>query len=300
MVHPPVSSRPRVRRTALAALAVLSLVVAVTGCDLTRPTGDGPLRFRDEVFAAVDVTTNVTYGTAVDQDGVTKTLLFDLYEPVGDTFGERPLYILAHGGSFSGGNKTSAEIVDQANYFAKRGYVVASINYRLSRYGCTRVDAACVTAIFQATADGQSAVRFFRAHADDYGIDAARIAFGGTSAGGIIAGNVGSGYEVTSNGNWPDQPSNVAAIISLSGAALPASAIGSGDAAMLFFHGSSDTVVPYDWAVQSHEAAQAAGVPSYLTTWSGAGHVPYVQNRTQYLDLSTNFLFHRLTVRAML
>jgi carboxylesterase type B len=36
-----------------------------------------------------------------------------------------------HGGSFCCGDKTSPELVDEANTFAKEGYVNFSIDYRL-------------------------------------------------------------------------------------------------------------------------------------------------------------------------
>jgi hypothetical protein len=35
----------------------------------------------------------------------------------------------------------------------------------------------------------------------------------------------------------------------------------------------------------------AAGLDSFLTTWVGAGHVPYVAHRTEILDQTTNFLW---------
>ena len=47
-----------------------------------------------------------------------------------------PALIWVHGGSFSGGDKTNIVPVDVANTFAKMGYVVVSINYRLLGSGC--------------------------------------------------------------------------------------------------------------------------------------------------------------------
>ena len=45
--------------------------------------------------------------------------------------------VFVHGGGFSGGNRNSAEIVDEATTLARRGYVTASISYRLTPGGCS-------------------------------------------------------------------------------------------------------------------------------------------------------------------
>ena len=57
---------------------------------------------------------------------------------------------------------------------------------------------------------------------------------------------------------------------------------------MMLFHGTSDTVVPYQWAVNTYNEATNAGVDVWLTSWTGAGHVPYVQHRTEILDQTRN------------
>jgi predicted esterase len=133
--------------------------------------------------------------------------------------------------------------------------------------------------------DAQTAVRYLRAHATKFGIDTKRIAIGGSSAGAITALNVG----FTSS---EDPPSAVGAAVSLSGAA--GGTFGPGDAPSLFFHGTADVVVPYQLAVNTWNAAKAAGLDSFFTSWAGAGHVPYVQHRTEILDQTTNFLYWEL------
>ena len=118
------------------------------------PPGAAPLRYRDAVFAGVSTTSDVVYGSAPNISGQTITLRFDLYEPTGDTVTERPAIVWVHGGSFSSGDKTSPELVDEANTFAEKGYVNASINYRLEPGGCSAgaPTANCVTAIQEAQA----------------------------------------------------------------------------------------------------------------------------------------------------
>jgi hypothetical protein len=47
-------------------------------------------------------------------------------------------------------------------------------------------------------------------------------------------------------------------------------------------------------AKETANAALAAGLDSFLTSWPGAGHVPYVQHRIEILDQTTNFLYWEL------
>jgi carboxylesterase type B len=206
---------------------------------------------------------------------------------------DRPAIVWVHGGSFRAGDKTSPEIVDEATTFAKKGFVNVSINYRLSPNGCTTVSAECLTAIVDAKHDAQAAVRFLRARADDYGVDEDRIAIGGTSAGAITALNVGYGPEDVGDSGNPGFASTVRAAVSLSGARILTTA-NPGEAAALLFHGTEDTLVPYQWALDTVAEAQAAGLLAFLTTFEGAGHVPYTQNRTTILDQTTNFLYWTL------
>jgi acetyl esterase/lipase len=244
------------------------------------------------VFAAVSTTTGVTYGSAVNLSGQTITLRFDFYEPTGDIVTPRPLIVWVHGGSFSSGSKTSSELVDEATTFARMGYVNASISYRLEPGGCTGSVplATCVMAIQEAMEDAQTAVRFFRTNAATYAIDDSRIAIGGTSAGAITALNVG--FDSTE-----DPTAAVDAAVSLSGGNI-LGAIDATDPPSLLFHGTADTIVPYQWAVNTVNQATAAGLDSFLTTWAGAGHVPYAQHRTEILDQTTNFLYWEMDLSA--
>ena len=59
----------------------------------------------------------------------------DLYQPTGDTIVQRPVVIWVHGGGFSGGDKRDDEYL--AAPYVKRGFVAASINYRLLSNGCS-------------------------------------------------------------------------------------------------------------------------------------------------------------------
>jgi acetyl esterase/lipase len=269
-------------------IVVAALAVIGAGCDFPNilPPGAAPVRYRDDIFTTVAMTSDITYGSAVNISGQTITLKLDVYSPpASDAVTSRPAIVWVHGGSFSGGNKTSPELVDESNTFAKKGFVNASIDYRLESGGCSAggVTQECITAIQEAEQDAQTAVRFLRTHAATYGIDPTRIAIGGSSAGAITALNVG--YASSEN-----PASKVRAAVSLSGANL-LSNIGAGDAPALLFHGTSDPLVPYQWAVNTTNQAKAANLQVFLETWQGAGHVPYAQFRTQILTQTQNFLW---------
>lgn len=77
----------------------------------------------------------INYGTANTQSSGsgTKDLLLDLYSPIqkensNDSF---PILMIIHGGAFQAGSRTQDILQDYAKSFVEKGYVVASIDYRL-------------------------------------------------------------------------------------------------------------------------------------------------------------------------
>jgi predicted esterase len=279
------------RRKGPVALIALLAAALIGGCTLPRPPGDAPLRYRDPLFTGVTVTSNLQYGSAPDAQGTPVPLLLDMYRPTGDAQTSRPALVWVHGGGFTTGDKKNAVPVDVANTFAKLGYVVVSINYRLLGSGCIANPSGCGGAAIEAKRDAQAAVRWLRANAATYGIDPSRIGIGGESAGAITATLVGLFSEdVGSSGN-PGWPSTVRGFVSISGG-LPSGGLASaGDAPGLFFHGSADTIVPYSWSVNTAIEMLNAGVPAWLQIQDGAGHVPWAQYRTLYLQQAEWFFY---------
>lgn len=111
----------------------------------------------------------------------------DLYLPVTPDSLRRPLVLLIHGGAFYNGDKQALGFPEMGRHFAERGFVVASINYRLGFWPFSQsVDRAG----YRSLQDANAAVRFLVGRADEYGIDTDNIFALGTSAGGITALNL--------------------------------------------------------------------------------------------------------------
>jgi acetyl esterase/lipase len=288
--------RPSKRLLILVAVAVAAAVLS--GCLVPRPPGAAPLRYRDTVFSAVTVTSNLRYGSAVNTSGVNQALFLDLYQPTGDTRTSRPALVFVHGGGFSGGDKAAGVAPDMATEFTKRGYVTVSINYRLISGPCggSNLGGACTAAALDAGHDAQAAVRWLRANAARYRIDPTRIGISGESAGGITAALVGMrGDDPGTSGN-PGFSSRVSGWVSISGG-LPNGVFASADDAPgLLFHGDADAIVPWQWSVDTTKALVGVGVPVFIQSLAGAGHVPYGTYRSRFIEQADYFFYWLLDV----
>ena len=111
---------------------------------------------------------NVTYASYGDRE-----MQMDIYRPKGE-WGKLPAIVCIHGGGWWKGNRAGHGTMAQA--LAARGFVAATISYRLSG------EAPFPTAIH----DCKAAVRYLRANADKLGIDADHIGAIGLSAGGHL------------------------------------------------------------------------------------------------------------------
>jgi acetyl esterase/lipase len=123
----------------------------------------------------------------------------------------RPLVVYVSGGGFIASLRFSAR--DLRSYVAAAGFVVASIDYRALSTGPGVTFADTV-------ADVKSAIRFLRAHADEYGIDAANVAAWGESAGGYLVAMAGatSGSRHFVTEDNPDVSSDLQAVVDKFGA----------------------------------------------------------------------------------
>ncbi len=136
----------------------------------------------------VDSITNIVYGNAIDYQGNQTSLLLDVYFPKSsaDQLTERPLVLMIHGGGFLAGNKNDRKIECLA--LAQRGYVAATMNYRLGWN--TGIPSDQVVAMYRAHQDAHAALRFLTFNQGNYGIDTNWMFVGGSSAGAITSNNV--------------------------------------------------------------------------------------------------------------
>ena len=267
-------------RAAVSSLGAIAAAAVLAGCTVPPPPGAAPLRYRDQVFTGVTVTSDLQYGSAPDLQGTPQALKLDLYRPAGDTLTRRPAIIWIHGGGFHAGDKTAQPFPKLATTFAQRGYVSASINYRLlGTDKCAGVDPpppSCQAAAVEAQHDAQAAVRWLRAHAAAYGVDPDRIAVGGGSAGADTALLVGIHSEDTGSSGTPGVSSKVRGVVSISGV-LPVEGealLSSDDAPTLWFVGTADANIDESRVVANAAKLLQLGVLSIPEVLDGAGHVP--------------------------
>lgn len=140
-----------------------------------------------------------------------KDLKMDILAPSGSSGqGKRPLFVWICGGGFATMERSA--YIPWLTYFAKRGYIAASVEYRLSNSAHSPAQIE----------DVKKAIRFLRAHADEYGIDPDRVAVGGESAGGNLASMVGVTNDIAAFdvGEYPEQSSHVSAVVNFYGPAV--------------------------------------------------------------------------------
>ena len=154
---------------------------------------------QDTIFreSEIDVLSDVAYAQAMSWNDTVHQLKMDIYQPnqVLDPLEKRPLIVMTHGGSFAVGNHTG--MAYYALNMAQRGFVTASINYRLG-WNCDVANenpcSTCTTqsgklneAVYRAVQDHRAAVRYLVHNAENLGIDTSFIFVQGESAGSITS-----------------------------------------------------------------------------------------------------------------
>jgi acetyl esterase/lipase/ketosteroid isomerase-like protein len=206
----------------------------------------------------------------------------------------RPAIVFIHGGGWTEGGRERG--LPSLIHFVKKGYVAASIEYRLSG-----------EAIFPAQIeDVRAALEYLRAHAIDLGIDPRRVAVWGQSAGGHLAALAGTSLEGAArpdaviDWNGPTdflEPRELARLEKrkaeqgqptfamerllggpvnerreLAIAANPITWITPGDPPFLILHGSGDQEVSIGQSELLRDALAKAGVEVTLAVFPGEGH----------------------------
>lgn len=315
-------------RNIIRSLTLISVVYVIAGCGknntLPALTYVCPAnRFITEQFTISSST--VFYTQSVDYQGKNQNLFLDIYSPSLDTLNRRPLIIYCHGGGFTSGARYNAWPEKFCQSFAKRGYVTASIDYRLG-IG-TNGDADVISAQIRAVQDAKAAVRFFKQTAveqgNPYRIDTAQIYIAGEASGAMIALQMGylnstnqfseiagadlltalSGIEGTTTSTYS---SRIKGVISLSGAILDLNWLNNINMPLIMVHGTYDTTIPYRSGIVSpysatplygsyliDSVATSHKLNSAFHAFAGAGATPYISS-TKYADSTINYVSQEL------
>lgn len=159
----------------------------------------------DRTHAPVDLVGDVVYEQIkAPRGGNVRQMHMSLLIP--RTEAKKPAIVYFPGGGFTSSNHD--KFIEMRMALAERGFVVAAAEYRV------------VPNTFPAPLiDGKAAVRYLRAHADEYGIDPARIGVLGDSAGGWMSQMMGTtnGESAFDIGENPGESSDVQAAVTLYG-----------------------------------------------------------------------------------
>ncbi len=231
-------------------------------------------RYKDEVFS-ITKHADIQYGSNYDNKNQLTNLLMDVYEPQNDTATMRPIIFFVHGGSFVGGSRNDQNINKTAEFFAKKGYVTANIEYRVQQTTLISpfVDFADPYAFYRAiartTQDLKAAIRYIKkdvaTNNNFYNVDTNTIFIYGSSAGAIsmlhtvyLDDTTEMGFFFKSaykdlggldgnSGNPGYTIKGVKAIVSCSGAISDLNFINNNrDIQYLGFHNNPDLTVPFN------------------------------------------------------
>jgi hypothetical protein len=152
-----------------------------------------------------DSTLNMAYGTSTNFLGGIDTLKMDIYMPkCGDSLGvsTKPLILFIHGGAFIAGSKDEQSITALCKNFAQRGYITASVDYRLGfisddkAWNCNYPNYSCVfatdsaewyRAYYRGVQDAKGALRYLVNRHQQLNLDTVNIFVAGESAGAFVS-----------------------------------------------------------------------------------------------------------------
>lgn len=218
-----------------------------------------------------------------------------------------PAVIFITGGGFISANK--ARMPQLRMHLAEKNFVVASINYRTVPNSCFP----------QPIEDVKSAVRFLKASAQKFNVDADKIFLIGDSAGGYLTSfaAVTNGDKLFNVGDNLNYSSEIVAAVDLYGisdvqnfdspfAALflngnssekanPINYITKNSAPMLLMHGSADNIVSPAHTDLLFQALKAKGVEAERYIVPNANHSDDFWQQETVFDLITAFLTRYLT-----
>lgn len=192
-------------RKELAVLAAASLLVTTaTAQDLMGQSPEAQIVDVPVVQGRIDAISGVVYSQVFERGRSVRGLKMTLFVP--RTKEKKPAVLYFPGGGFTSADHE--KFLEMRYALACAGYVVAACEYR------------AVPNKFPALLeDAKAAVRWMRAHASEFGVDANRIGLLGDSAGGYVVQMAGAtnGEKNWDVGDFKEVSSDVQAVVSIYG-----------------------------------------------------------------------------------
>jgi acetyl esterase/lipase len=209
-------------------------------------------------------------------------LLMDIWAPASRSRLPAPVALHVHGGGWTGGNRQGGGyLADMQPQLTQRGFLVASIDYRL----------APANPWPDQITDVRCAVGYLRANAAGMGIDPKRIGASGESAGGHLVSLLGTdggpdgvqavadlfGPADLTSSDWSPGVKRILQNVFGSSSevrpdASPVSHVAAGDPPFLILQGDHDTTVPASQSIELAGRLRSVGVPVTLVIVKGGRH----------------------------
>jgi len=294
-------------------LLILALSFCSENCNAQSPKNcneNSPFVYADPEFNVL-VEEGIVYVKGLSHQGIngnisnTMHLKLDVYIPDNE-LKNRPAIMLIHGGGFAGGTREHDKIVNMANYFAARGWVAFSIDYRLKKDKGTvpqewvdysiNLDnntAQRFLSVYPAIRDAKAALRWVVANAGKYNVNTNHITVGGGSAGAGIAITLGlsnqedyrdeisMSQDPTLGTANTDQQYHVHTILDFWGGKTTLDILDSlynyqrfdfSDPPIFIAHGTEDSTVPFSMAQQLKDLYKENEMPFVFYPLEGKGH----------------------------
>ncbi|HYQ56489.1 MAG TPA: alpha/beta hydrolase [Draconibacterium sp.] len=199
------------KRSILKLSVVMFLAVLFFSCNSASEQKSAPEAATPE-YNTITVTKNIPYRT-----GDSDSWKLDMAMPANFGAEIRPALVIVHGGGWAGGSKDVDVYQEMMIQYAELGYVTINVEYRLTGEAPFP---ACIE-------DVKCAVRWLRAHADEYRVDPNRIGSYGHSAGAhlsLMLAMVPESAGLEGDGGWDEYSS----VVNCAGAGSPPTELGRG------------------------------------------------------------------------
>ncbi|MEP2937489.1 MAG: alpha/beta hydrolase [Gilvibacter sp.] len=274
---------------------VIALCLVLTSINTSAQDCPDDDRFTNaEYFKStqIDSIINAKYGNSVNFAGESQDLFMDFYFPKNDedSMQKRPFILLIHGGGFKRGTKEL--MAYECKEFARRGFVTATMSYRLGFDTQNMADAA--NAVYRAQQDANNALRYMITQAEALNIDTSLVFLGGTSAGAITSNFVALANQEEWNKVLPPIEGNLGPLEAVNditiqgvfnnvGSIMPFALWEGEMVPTISFHGDNDMTVPIDNSLMTgfgsremHKRLTQAGVCNDFTLVPGGTHGIYM------------------------